>query len=306
MTLDIKRLIYSSFAAYDHVEAENDQERFLQSMSQRRCPLCDTPYRHFAEASSSALREHALPPGVVGPRRMDLLLCPACGWWHLSRQSKMINPKSGMVETALWYQLHHAVYAEVALNSSTLPIEDLRRHLTRFWADRKHITAQQAEDLVASLLRDHYGGDVTKVTANANAPDGGIDLMIVADGGLVRRAVQVKRRIAQDVEPIEDVRNFIGALVLAGSDSGTFATTASRFTREAAKVAANGNLTRKKLNVDLIDGEKMLELLDFSNRQVATKLPPDMDLDGEWQDDNGATITTRSLLFSDLSRLFPK
>ena len=237
---------------------------------------------------------------------MDLLLCPACGWWHLSHKAKLTDRRTGKVETALWYELHHAVYAEIALNSSTLPIEELRRHLTRFWEDRKLISAQQAEDLVASLLQEHYGGDVMKVTANANAPDGGIDLMIVADGGHVRRAVQVKRRIAQDVESVEDVRNFIGALILAGSDNGVFVTTASRFSREAAKVAVNSNLTRKKLTVDLIDGERMLELLDFSNQHVATKLPAGMDLDVEWLDDSGATLTTRSLLFSDLSRLFPQ
>jgi restriction system protein len=216
------------------------------------------------------------------------------------------DPKTGETNTAIWFELYHAVYSEITLDSSALPIDELRKHLARFWEHRKYISAQQAEELVASVLRDHYGGDVLRVTANVNAPDGGIDLLIVSDGGLVRRAVQVKRRISQDVEPVEDVRNFIGAMLLSGNDNGVFVTTATRFSRGAATTATNVKLARKRLNVELIDGEQILELLEFSNLQASVKLPPLVDLDQEWTSDDGMRVNARRLLFSDLSRLFLK
>jgi len=41
---------------------------------------------------------------------------------------------------------------------------------------------------------EHHGGQVTRLTANANAADGGIDLYLsTRDNGLIQRAVQVKR-----------------------------------------------------------------------------------------------------------------
>ena len=307
--MPLKHLTYSTFASYDHAEAENEEERFLQSMSDRCCPLCRTVYRLFAHrlpATSSESLERAFAKGGTYLRRwsLDLLLCPGCGWWHLSQRSLITDPRTKGTTCATWFELHHAVFSEIELGSSLLPIEDLRRHLARFWGQRKHMTAQQAEDLVASVLRDHYGGDVLRVTANANAPDGGIDLLMVSDGGLVRRAVQVKRRITHDVEPLEDVRNFIGAMLLSGNDDGVFVTTATRFSRNAAQAATNTNLARKRLNVELIDGEKILDLLENSNLRVPPRLPPLVDLDTEWIGDDGISVSTRKLMFGNLSRLF--
>jgi restriction endonuclease Mrr len=204
--------------------------------------------------------------------------------------------------SARWWQLHHAVYSEIALNSLTLRIEQLRAHLARFWDERKSISAQQAEDLVASVLRDYYGGDVLRVTANANAPDGGIDLFIVSKDGLVSRAVQVKRRLAREAESVQDVRNFIGAMLLSGVSNGVFVTTAERFSKNAADVESNRNLTKHRLSLELIDGERLLELLDFTNRQRPAQLPPLMNPDQEWVDKNGRRASTYELLFGNLTR----
>jgi hypothetical protein len=61
---------------------------------------------------------------------------------------------------------------------------------------------------------------------------------------------------------------------------------------------------RKRLNVDLIDGEKFLELLEFSNLRKPPKLPDLVDFDAQWTGDDGMRVDTRKLLFGDLSRLF--
>jgi restriction system protein len=260
MTPGIRRLTYLTFGTYDHAEAKNDEERFLQSASDLLCPFRKTGYRRFTHLlsppSPEALQRVKATGGPYSQQwSLDLLLCPACGWWHLSRHNMMIGFEIGPTNLAMWYRLYHAVYSEIALDSPALPIDQLRKHLQRFWQDRKFITAQQAEDLVASVLREHYDGEVLRLTANANAPDGGIDLLIVSDGGLIRRAIQVKRRISHDVEPIEDVRNFIGAMLLSGNENGVFVTTATRFSRGAANISTNANLTRRRLSVELIDGD---------------------------------------------------
>jgi len=54
----------------------------------------------------------------------------------------------------------------------------------------------------------------------------------------------------------------------------------------------------------LIDREKILELLEFSNLRKPPKLPDLVDLDAQWTCDDGMRVDTRKLLFGDLSRLF--
>lgn len=206
--------------------------------------------------------------------------------------------------TGRWWELYHAVLTEIALNSSDITIEQLRSYLARHWKDRKHISAQQAEDLVAGVLRDYYGGEIQRVTANANSPDGGIDLLIVSADGVIKRAIQVKRRITRDVESVKDVRNFVGAMLLSGNDTGIFVTTASRFSRTSSDVAANQNLLKHRLALELIDGERLLELLEFTNLQREVALPPLVDLNTEWIEENsGGIFTARQLFFNDISRL---
>src|SRR3981081_3906547 len=107
MTNDIKRLTYSTFASYDHAEAENDEARFLQSTSDRCCPLCGTAYRQFthllAPLSSESLQRAIATGGAYSQRwSLDLLLCPSCGWWHLSRRDKITNPETGKTHYATW------------------------------------------------------------------------------------------------------------------------------------------------------------------------------------------------------------
>jgi hypothetical protein len=36
---------------------------------------------------------------------LDLLLCPSCGWWHLSRRDKITNPETGIRRALLFYLL---------------------------------------------------------------------------------------------------------------------------------------------------------------------------------------------------------
>lgn len=298
MTNAHKRLLHTGIHSYDHVELDADAVFFAHALRAHSCPCCAIGLRAF---------EHELPttphePGFIQLRWLHLEICPACGWWHFRQQNEFSDPaRPSEVTRSTWWELTHALQTEFELGTTTLPIDMLQRHLLRRWEDRKLISAQQAEDLVASLLQEHHGGRVIRTTANANTADGGIDLYLtVRDNGSVQRAVQVKRRITTDIESVKEVRNFVGAMVLSGADRGIFVTTASHFTRVAQAVPGKAKEAKFKLELDLVDGDRLFEMLHATNAIKSARLPPKVALDQEWRDAQGQIILARDLFAGDI------
>ncbi|MBY5700411.1 restriction endonuclease [Rhizobium leguminosarum] len=118
--------------------------------------------------------------------------------------------------------------------------------------------------------------------------------------GAVRRAVQVKRRIATDTEPVGEVRNFVGAMVLTGSDCGIFVTTASRFSAVAQSVPGSAKEAKFKLQLELIDGERLFEMLRATSSTMTAQFPPRVEPDQEWRGPDGRTILARELFNGDI------
>lgn len=297
-TNSYKRLLHTGLQSYDHVDLDAGSVFFAQALRKRSCPCCSIKLQVFEHELTLA----PLELGFGRLRWLHLEICPSCGWWHYRQDYESSDPKRAEeVVRSTWWELTHALQTEIDLGASTLPIDMLQKHLLRRWDDRKLISAQQAEDLVASLLQEHHGGVVIRTTANANAADGGIDLYIaVGEDGHVRRAVQVKRRIAKDVETVEEVRNFVGAMILADTDRGIFVTTASRFTKPALAIPRKAMQAKVKLQLDLVDGTKLFELLCATNAARSVQLPPKVQLDQEWRDANGQIIPARQLFSGDL------
>jgi restriction endonuclease Mrr len=160
-----------------------------------------------------------------------LHLCNSCGWWQLNLEGEF--EVNGKKQVALWWELHHAILVHIDISSNDVAVEDLKAHLARCWDERKYITAQKSEDLIAGILKDHYKCDIHRVTANANSADDEIDLFLVEDNGKIHSAVQVKRRINRNVEAVKEVRDFVGALLLEGLEKGIFVTTAKRYSTPA-------------------------------------------------------------------------
>ncbi|UUL82516.1 restriction endonuclease [Sphingomonas qomolangmaensis] len=287
---------YSTFDSYDHVDSDAGVVTFPRSIELNECPICDGRFVDLEHEE-----DHA---SVLG-----LHMCANCGWWHLDQFTRGLVLDSNTDQAILqrdwaqWWELHHAALNRIDLASDSLTVEELRAHLARYWEQRVDISAQQAEDLVASILREREGGDVIRMSANATAADGGIDLFVVTKNGAITRAVQVKRRLTGDPEGIKDVRNFVGALLLEGQDRGTFVTTASRFTRPAKCVPNNPNLSRSQLSLELIDGEQLLAMLQHSALSRAVTLPKPMSLDQEWVASDGTLFAARELLLGDIRRL---
>jgi restriction system protein len=110
----------------------------------------------------------------------------------------------------------------------------------------------------------------------------------------------VKRRITTDKESVEDVRNFVGAMVLAGADHGIFVTTATRFSKPAMAIQAKARQAKFKLELDLVDGGQVLEMLRTASAGKPAALPPRVEPDQEWRDTSGRSITARDLFMGDI------
>jgi restriction system protein len=285
-----QRLVYKNYLTYDHADADAGEIDFGRAMFEGTCPFCQARFKqyiHEPQLASYKKQEETL--------KRRLHLCNSCGWWQLNFEGEFeINGKKQVV---LWWELHHAILVHLDISSDNTAIEDLKTHLARCWDDRKYISAQKAEDLVAGILKDHYRCDIHRVTANANSADGGIDLFLVESDGRIHSAVQVKRRIERDVEAVKEVRDFVGALILEGLERGIFVTTARRYSTPAQRISQNPNLAKHKLELELIDGEKLLDLLRYSISSSSLALPVSIDCNTLWLDDNGKTFSTLNLLF---------
>jgi restriction system protein len=206
-----------------------------------------------------------------------LFLCHACGWWQVRQDSVSYAPGARLGDTPEYfarYACHyHSVLEDVDISSNDVAVADLRRHLRLRWNDRTLISAGKAEELVAAVLRDHLQCDVYHATAHVNTPDDGIDLFVASRDGNIKAAVQVKRRITAEVEPVEPIRSFVGALVIEGYDRGIFVTTALQFSPAALQVPNARPVKNRRLELELIDGERLLELLRATSPPQQVRLP---------------------------------
>jgi hypothetical protein len=289
-SLKFQRLVYKSYLAYDHADADAGEINFGHAIFEGICPFCQSQFKQYIH--EPPLNSYKKQEEIM---RRRLHLCSSCGWWQLNLEGEFAV--DGHKCVALWWKLYHAILVHVDISSNNVAIEDLRTHLARRWDERKYISAQKAEDLVAGILKEHYSCDVHRVTANANTADGGIDLFLVEDNGKIHSAVQVKRRIDRDVEAVKEVRDFVGALLLEGLERGIFVTTATRFSTPAQKVPKNPNLEKHKLELKLIDGEMLLELLKHSISSSTLSLPVSIDCNTFWLSSDGKNHSTLELLF---------
>ncbi|WP_258129616.1 restriction endonuclease [Achromobacter anxifer] len=196
-------------------------------------------------------------PEVVGT---VFRCCPVCGWWCVIRELQYETPAKGYSA----YQWAAGALTSVLPSPIDSPVEELRSYLCARYSDRFSIEPYQFEKIVTSILKS-YRLDV-QITSRSN--DGGLDVIGI-DGSGEAFGVQVKRY--RGVIEIEQLRSFVGALVLHGLPQGMFVTT-SGFTAGAKSVCQKAELQGIKLS--LIDSERLLEMLkiaqikDFDKEQL--------------------------------------
>jgi hypothetical protein len=124
------------------------------------------------------------------------------------------------------------------------------------------LTGVQFERLIAQLLTK-IG---LEVTSTKESGDGGIDLIAISDQPFFegKYIIQCKRWSGSVGEPV--VRDLYGVVMSERANKGILVTTSS-FTRQALKFAANKPM-------ELIDGEKLVSLLDKQRLLVSGNPPP--------------------------------
>ncbi|MDG2537795.1 restriction endonuclease [Dyella jiangningensis] len=147
-----------------------------------------------------------------------------------------------------------SVLEELDLSDITTPIEEVRRFLARRYSARAMVHPRLYELAVASVFRDR--GFEAFATAYSN--DGGIDVVLHDRCGS-RIGVQVKRQ--NGVIQVEQIRAFLGALVLGGYTKGAFVTS-SRFSKGAIQAAKRS--AELHVPIELIDADNFFDALRYS------------------------------------------
>jgi restriction system protein len=291
------RIFYRELVELDHgVDNSGKMEKgslIESSFKNDLCPIC----------LSKIERYRYIEPNDAGYRPsgnwliFDTLLhiCHKCSWWH-STQEGLQNGNGQKVFSPYVY---YPVIDKLDISTDTIALEDLKSNLLLRWDDRKLISAGKAESFVQSILKEHLSCDVFTATANANSPDGGIDLHVCSKNGSIISAVQVKRRIKRNSEPVAEVRNFVGAMVIKGFQKGYFVTTAERFTSVAQKIPNQLKEINSRLELELIDGQKLFELLNNVAKPEKLIVPPSVKLNSVWVAPEGHTLTTSQLIYGE-------
>lgn len=291
-----KRIFYRDLIDHDHVDTDSGDDKIGLMMrlafSSKSCPICAEiccEYRHLSERKlrpSKGKTIYAFCEPII-------LICKKCGWWQTNKECNFLD-NNLKIRTSTYAHSYHAVIESIDISSDNVIIEDLRRHLLINWNDRKFISPGKAEALVKSLLKEHLSCDVFSATANVNTPDGGIDLLVAHKNGKIQSAVQVKRRIKKNTEPVSEVRNFVGALVIENFKKGIFVTTAERYSAPVKKIP---NKLANRLELELMDGNELFEILKCFTKPEELVIPPDVKSDSVWVDEFGNELSTIQVIY---------
>jgi len=188
-------------------------------------------------------------------RSCNVWLCSRCGWWHCVHGS-LYEDRIGGWST---YTKEKALLKSFDASGLEVPLDVLNREARRNPDVLHQIHPTKLEHLMQQVLRDFFACDVKHC---GRSHDGRIDLLVVdAERPLL---VQVKRRISKSyIEPVKQIREFLGAMLVARSKRGLFVSTCARYSRDVER------LRRELLSKQVVD---YFETMDFSRIVEVLKL----------------------------------
>ncbi len=218
-------------------------------------PVSDKKIQNsFKKTIKSYKKHHSLEDCYLNLRmetkesEVTLEYCKICGWWRLTKTFciaadawQIWDVRLGCVGTL----------SNLDLINDKLPLDEIRSFLSARYEKRFFINPRIFEGVVADVFKSI--GYFTTVTGYTH--DGGVD--IILNNGINQIGVQVKR--TKNKITIEEIRSFIGALVLSGKTKGFFITT-SDFTGQAIR----SSRATSKIQLDLFDSEMFSDVLSFA------------------------------------------
>lgn len=214
-----------------------------------------------------------------------LSVCPKCGWWK-SREVKKDKYISGFDPSGVTnnYNMNltekFAILKEFDISDDNAPLNEVANVLKNDWKYAKDISAQMAEDLVCEVFKSHLACDVHYFNGNVYAKDDGVDFVLV-NSDKKSIAFQVKRRLTDKNERINQVKEFIASILLHNHDEGIYVTTAEHFTSDTISSLEKGkeNLSNKNISINLVNASQFRDILNFncpsdnSSKAIQESLP---------------------------------
>jgi len=186
-----------------------------------------------------------------------------CGWWDAVDDEW--TGTSSTEGSYKWRTVTHGIVRRYAVDALDLPLSTLRRELRQRPQIIHDLHHRKMEQLVGAVLSDFFDCEVSLC---GRSHDGGVDLLLVRAKTPI--AVQVKRRNSDRyAEPVNLVREFLGATLLKGLRDAVYVTTADHFTREARAAAGSAITNDLVTRFDLVDRQKFLEIIASTSDRVA-------------------------------------
>jgi len=226
----------------------------------QNCLFCNNTIGHF-HTERPIEGEHGFGRPILSDfephETIYLVVCDQCGWHRCQKHWFFTSPIFPIcVATSV-------VLQKKKVSDPEVPLDELRNYLSRNWSARRELSPGKAEDIVANIFKDHFDGEIHYTTNGVYSPDGGIDFVIAQSSLGIEYAFQVKRRLTDKPECIQNVRAFVGAVAASSYSRGYYVTTTPRFTSSAVREMEERreNLNNHKLNIELIDGSKLFDIL---------------------------------------------
>jgi hypothetical protein len=227
------------------------------------------PWYHINECPccNHTLKSQVVPPALPRFSNVSLRLCPNCGWWDTEEQLHAEYPDPSDSTHYEAFSIHRrALLREFDVDGSDVPLTALRRHILAHPRALHQLDPHRLERLVESVFKDFMACEAVHL---GGPNDGGVDLVLI--NGSRRYVVQVKRRQSPTTaESVSCVREFVGAMVIAGETRGMFVSTAPFFSRQAIRDSEVAKSRGAVEYLELINGRRLLEVCEIAAvREIA-------------------------------------
>lgn len=183
--------------------------------------------------------------------------CIKCGWWELERKFEWGGVEGDVAYAAIH---HEACVKRFSIEKSEAPTKALIDHLKSKPDIIYGIHKKKMEEVVQYVFSSFYN---CKVEHCGKSHDGGIDLIMIDSDEPTLIQVKCRER-KESVEPISQIRDFLGAMWIKQSRKGIFVTTADHYSNVSVKTI-NQMISKEILeSFEMIDFERFVEMLHIT------------------------------------------
>ncbi len=189
---------------------------------------------------------------------LDIFECDTCGWWVSKWDSKEYKDLIEEVDGYHRIIQKFAIVKTFDVCDKELPIKALVEEVRKDKELLYQIDPYKFEELAQYVFSAFFNCEVEHV---GKSHDGGIDLLIINSDSPI--LVQVKRRRnPNQTEPVETIRDFIGAMYLQDAKKGIVLSTARKFSGIACDNSKKMLDDKKFEYFDLINFQRFCGMVD--------------------------------------------